>query len=129
MTPDRQQAARELLAFYLEAGVDTPVGETAIDRFADTGPAPARAEEQRTRPPAQKPPVQIAPPLPSRTIGPRELDARAAANPPPSPEAAVMAAREQAKSAATLEELRAILDRFEGCALRTTATQLVFADG
>ena len=40
-----------------------------------------------------------------------------------------MAAREAARTAASLEELRAILDRFEGCALRTTATQLVFADG
>src|SRR5256714_8819476 len=40
-----------------------------------------------------------------------------------------MAAGEAAKSAATLEELRAMLARFEGCALRTTATQLVFADG
>lgn len=40
-----------------------------------------------------------------------------------------MAAREAAKSAATLEELQAMLERFEGCALRTTATQLVFADG
>ena len=40
-----------------------------------------------------------------------------------------MAARAAAKSAATLEELRAILDRFEGCALRATAKQLVFADG
>ena len=40
-----------------------------------------------------------------------------------------MAAREAAKSAASLEELRAILARFEGCALRATATQLVFADG
>ena len=40
-----------------------------------------------------------------------------------------MAARDAARSAASLEELRTILDRFEGCALRTTATQLVFADG
>ena len=40
-----------------------------------------------------------------------------------------MAAREAARNAASLDELRAILDRFEGCALRTTATQLVFADG
>ena len=40
-----------------------------------------------------------------------------------------MAAREAARSAASLEELRAILERFEGCTLRTTATQLVFADG
>src|SRR5438552_17303186 len=40
-----------------------------------------------------------------------------------------MAARESAKSATSLSELRAVLDRFEGCALRATATQLVFADG
>jgi len=40
-----------------------------------------------------------------------------------------MAAREAARSAPSLEELRVILERFEGCALRTTATQLVFADG
>jgi DNA polymerase len=40
-----------------------------------------------------------------------------------------MAAREAAGNAGTLDELRAILDRFEGCGLRTTATQLVFADG
>ena len=40
-----------------------------------------------------------------------------------------MAARDVARSATSLEELRAMLDRFEGCALRATATQLVFADG
>ena len=45
------------------------------------------------------------------------------------PEIAVMAAREAARSAASLEELRGILSKFEGCALRTTAKQLVFADG
>jgi hypothetical protein len=40
-----------------------------------------------------------------------------------------MAAREAAKSAENLEALRALLEAFEGCMLRTTATQLVFADG
>lgn len=40
-----------------------------------------------------------------------------------------MAAREAAKSAKTLEELRALLENFNGCGLRATATQLVFADG
>src|SRR5262245_63490392 len=41
----------------------------------------------------------------------------------------MMAAREAAKSAPTLDELRAILSTFQGCTLRTTATQVVFADG
>jgi uracil-DNA glycosylase family 4 len=40
-----------------------------------------------------------------------------------------MAAREAARTARTLDELRALLEAFEGCALRMTATQLVFADG
>ena len=40
-----------------------------------------------------------------------------------------MAAREAASTAASLEELRAIFERFEGCALRATATQIVFARG
>ncbi len=40
-----------------------------------------------------------------------------------------MAAREAARSAKNLDELRALLDNFQGCMLRATATQLVFADG
>jgi DNA polymerase len=48
---------------------------------------------------------------------------------PAAPDAAVMAAREAAQTAADLDALRAMLERFEGCALRTTATQLVFARG
>ena len=48
---------------------------------------------------------------------------------PASPDAAVMVAREAAKNATTLDDLRALLADFEGCALRATATQLVFADG
>jgi uracil-DNA glycosylase family 4 len=48
---------------------------------------------------------------------------------PPAPEAAIMAAREAARNAKNLDELRAILASFEGCGLRATARQLVFADG
>jgi len=48
---------------------------------------------------------------------------------PPSPEVAVMAARVAAQSAKTLDDLRTLLEAFEGCMLRATATQLVFADG
>jgi uracil-DNA glycosylase family 4 len=40
-----------------------------------------------------------------------------------------MAARNAASGAATLEDLRMILERFEGCALRATASRLVFGDG
>jgi uracil-DNA glycosylase len=124
MSTERDLAARELLAFYQEAGVDALVGETPVDRLAgEPEHVPAAAAEagaaQASPRRASRPPVApVSEALP-----------RPAAAPLPSPDDAVMAARYAAKSAASLEELRAMLDRFEGCALRTTATQLVFADG
>ncbi len=42
MTPDRTKAARELLAFYLEAGADALLGEEPVDRFAGGEEVPAR---------------------------------------------------------------------------------------
>jgi DNA polymerase len=129
MTPDRDKAARELLAFYQEAGVDALLGETPIDRFADAPPAIAAPA-----PPVQAAAVDRAKPAaapPRREILARDLESRGRANnlPPPSPDAAVAAAREAAKTAASLDELRAILEGFDGCALKATATRLVFADG
>ena len=123
------KAARELIAFYLDAGVDALVGEEPINRMAEDiapqrlGAAPAPGSENKTarRVRGQSPPAGATSPA-----APQMPELPAA---PPSPEAAVMAAREAARSATSLAELRTILDRFEGCALRATATQLVFADG
>ena len=127
MSPDRDQAARDLLAFYQAAGVDALVGENPVDRFASEPPGSAVPTEL-ARPTGQARTGESTGGAP-RMIAARDLNVRAEAVPLLAPESAVMAAREAAKSAASLEELRAILDRFEGCALRTTATQLVFADG
>jgi uracil-DNA glycosylase len=130
-SPTTSAAARELLAFYQEAGVDALVGETPVDRLAGEPPPTAVAAET-PRPPAPpaRPGLARTAATPVRTISARELDlGRAGAVAPPSADAAVMAAREAARTAASLEELRAILERFEGCALRNTATRLVFADG
>ena len=41
----------------------------------------------------------------------------------------MMSAREAASSAQTLDDLRALLEIFDGCALKFTASRLVFADG
>ena len=111
MMPDKR--ASDLLDFYREAGVDALLGEEPADRFAAPNtPPPARAPQAVT--------------LPS------DLETKGRAAPslaPPAPDAAALSAREAAKNAKTLEELRAILEGFDGCALKATATQLVFADG
>ena len=120
-TTAHDKAMRELLAFYQEAGVDVAVGEAPVDRLAEPMPTPPPPE-----PLLRPPPAPAAAPV--RTLTPRDLATNAAAA-PPSPDAAIMAAREAATTAATLDDLRAILDRFEGCALRASATQLVFARG
>ncbi|HYY38949.1 MAG TPA: uracil-DNA glycosylase [Xanthobacteraceae bacterium] len=125
MTTARDQAARELLAFYREAGIDALLEETPLDRFAGEGATTAPAPRtDSARPPPERRVGATGGALSARE---REVVSRPALALPP--EAAVMAAREAAKSATTLAQLRAMLERFEGCALRTTATQLVFADG
>jgi len=119
--------ARELLAFYRDAGVDALVGDEPIDRFAD------EPDRSAAKPAASSPAGALFAEKTSRSPSrAREASASApAAIPaaPPSPEAAVMSARAAASSAESLEALRALLQSFEGCMLRTTATQLVFADG
>jgi len=120
MTPIPADAARALLAFYAEAGVDLAVSEIAVDRLAAADVVPGAAAPQ------------VAKPIPPDAVRPEP--ARRDPPPPPgaapaAPDAAIMAARDAAKNAPSLEVLRGILEKFEGCALRTTAKQLVFADG
>jgi len=133
MTTDTTKAARELLAFYMEAGVDAVLGEAPVDRFADARAAALRLAAPDS-PLVPSSPVESARPqarTPDRIPLTAKQPAGAIASPPLplAPDVAVMAAREAAATAATLDDLRAILDRFEGCALRATAKQLVFADG
>ncbi len=118
------KVARELIAFYLDAGVDALLGEEPVNRMADDI-APQRpgatAEGDKT---ARRPRSEWPSPIASPQAAPQR-----SVPPPASPDAAVMAAREAVRNATTLDELRALLTDFEGCALRATATQLVFADG
>src|SRR5688500_16768705 len=116
-----RKAAQDILAFYIEAGVDALVGEDPIDRFA---PEPARAAESplaTERPALERPASTIRTSLPPKNAPPVAGPAVAA---PLAPDVAVMAAREAARGAKTLDELRAIMAAFEGCALRKTAKQL-----
>src|ERR1700751_4047836 len=105
MDGDPTKAARDLLAFYVEAGVDVCLddepaahagGERAADVLEQPEPAPLAAPAVPPRPP------------PSTTL-------------PLAPDTAVMAARQAAKNAASLGELRRILEGFEGCVLKQTS--------
>jgi uracil-DNA glycosylase family 4 len=111
LTPEPAPTLQQLLAFYLEAGVDCALGEEPVNRLAEPEAAPPRVFAQPARP---------APAAPVLT---------GLAEPPHAPDAAIASARDAARTAPTLEALRALLDKFDGCALRSTATQLVFADG
>jgi DNA polymerase len=113
MTPDPAPTVAQLLAFYLEAGVDCALTEEPVNRLSDPDIIPAAGE--------------TAPPRPVRTIAAAAPPARIEAS--LAPEAAVVSAREAARTAPTLEALRALLENFDGCALKATATRLVFADG
>lgn len=106
---------RELLAFYLEAGVDCALLEEPPNRLIEP-------EIAAPPPPAAAPTANIGRPPPEPAAIPRAAAA-------PAPDVAIASARDAARTAPTLEALRALLETFDGCALKQTATRLVFADG
>ena len=116
MISEPAPSLRELLAFYLEAGVDCALGEEPVDRLAELD-APA--------PQVQAPAVRAAAEAPRPVAAPAPIRGEAA----PAPDIAIASAREAARTAPTLEALRELMQSFEGCALKHTATRLVFADG
>lgn len=123
---------RCVLEFYLLAGVDESIGETPRNRYREAGDerrsdgssAPKRAERDRaspTRSPARPTPQPIAarPPVPPGGGAGAET----------ATDAPVRTAVGLAAASATLDELHRALESFEDCALRQTATNLVFGDG
>jgi uracil-DNA glycosylase family 4 len=116
MIPDPAPTVRQLLAFYLEAGVDCALADEPVDRLAEPEIMPALSQ-----------PAQPKPAIRTAVAAPIVSAARAEAA--QAPEAAIQSAREAARTAPTLEALRALMETFDGCALKHTATKLVFADG
>lgn len=133
---DRQRDLIANLDFHVEAGLDLFLDEAPHDRFAETDspeparaapsrPAPERHSPERARPAlddtfrTELPPRGSAPP-PARTFG-QSASAK--------PGEAAGDARARAKDVQTLEELEALLAGFDGCPLKFTAKNLVFADG
>jgi DNA polymerase len=91
--------ALALLRLQIEWGADEALAEAPVDRLAPPREAPRKLPTAR--------------PAPGAAIGPP----------------VVARACEIADAARTREELRAALEAFEGCPLKATATNLVFADG
>jgi len=113
--PSDHVALQAILDFHVEAGVDIALDEHPHNRFVK-----ARA------PTLERPPTEERPALKGVAApGPRPLPKAAAG----APEDAASLAREQATQARSLEELEAVLLRFEGCALRFSAKNLAFHDG
>jgi uracil-DNA glycosylase family 4 len=137
----------ELLAFYASAGVDEALEDAPVNRFtgakpkqaerepAPAAPAPAASvrESRREERPA---PGLVSDRIPERTAPLSGLDASGVPDAPLRPaaaavpdEAQALLARQLAASASTLEELRRHMASFDGCNLKFTAKNLVFADG
>jgi uracil-DNA glycosylase len=111
---DPARALQQLLEWHLAAGADEAFDETPHDRFAE-----GIAEREARKRPLPK---DVAAPLQASGTAPRVAQHF-------STEAAASTARELAAAAMTLEALREALAGFEGCALKATASRLVFADG
>ena len=102
-----------LLRWYVDQGLDEAIGEEAVDRLAPAPPAPVAA----AAPPARAPtPLRPPVPLPRAPV------------PLESPQL-VEDARALAERCTSLAELEAAVRAFEGCALKRTAKNTVFADG
>lgn len=117
---DRSDRTLEaLLDFYIEAGVDCALDDVPHDRLAEDkrssigGEAVAVTRSTGAQPAADAGSARRIPPL------------SAAA----SPDVVAESARERAASARTLDELRGLLEAFEGCALKFSAKNLAFSDG
>lgn len=97
------------------------------DEVIDLAPSDRTAPPKASAPPE---PEQVGPPPEAKHAdAPRRPSAAPPTTMPLAPSQGAADAREAAAAANTLEELRAALDTFEGCALKRTASSLVFARG
>lgn len=120
-----QSAWHALLDFHVEAGVDCALDDQPLDRFSlDLIDKQGGREFSGNR--SEPAPPRIVPALASQQSEPPRMRMPGAAI---SPEDVAVTAREQARNATSLAELEQLLSIFEGCALSSSAKNLVFADG
>lgn len=129
--------ALALLKLYIEWGADEAIEPTPQSRLGTTLAKLADFAAPPVATPAPAAPRQLAESAATRATYAAAAPASALLTPAPAPgrnlgpmdQAAIASAREAAASAPDLAALRAALERFDGIALRRTATNLVFADG
>ncbi len=119
-----QVSAAIVLQWYTLHGLDEAIGEEPIDRFATPAPTPAAAAV----PPR---PAQASAPVPVRPRPAAPLPAAPVVRAPVPLESPQLVedARTLARACNSIAELEAAIRAFEGCALKRTAKNTVFADG
>lgn len=120
--PDSRQALAAALRWQIEAGADEAILDEPVDRFAAPPPKPVSAPPAQTAPAAstEAPRSTAAPPVQPPAAAPPNLAPADAVN---------ATARDLADACGDLPALQAALASFDGCALKTTATNLVFGAG
>ena len=119
------------LRWQVEAGADEAIAEAPIDRFALP---PKAAKPEPVAAPRATPGLSEAPRAVAQPDAPRASAAilqapTYSATPGAQSGEALQSASSLAAAANSLDELRAALAAFDGCALKKTATNMVFADG
>ena len=112
--------SKELLQWYIDAGVDEAVDEETVDCFAISPLRGGRGGGVYEENIVNNAPLPTSPP-----------QGEGLKNTPlhHTPSAAAATARQLAQKASTLDELEAAVRAFDGCAIKKTASKTVFCDG
>lgn len=118
-----QNAALSLLTEQFEAGIDEPLENNSMDWFSlfRENKNSAKILLAGEALPSKAPSLGTTP-APSKKVPPNDSRTRDKTNPSHNPSHIAYTARD-------LGELEALLQKFEGCSLKKTATKTVFADG
>lgn len=124
--------SQAVLQWHIDMGCDECIADEPINRFETSAKATAEVAarapkgQKDTAPPSapvDRPTVSSTAPRPATTRGTKtstaEIDSQLQ----------ISNAQHAADNAKTIDELRAAIEAFEGCALKKTATNLVLCDG
>lgn len=109
MSPETAPSPFELVDWYAEMGITGALDEAPRNHFEDAPP------------PVERAPRRVLAAAPA-VVRPQPAAAT-------TPDDAATSAKAMAAEAMDLDALKAAMARFEGCALKATAKNLVFADG